>query len=69
MSDHDTSTHDAMDSGHGDGGHDEHGHAADALGPIDWRMWGVGVVGVVSALIVLAGFVVATGFVFFDQVA
>jgi hypothetical protein len=63
MSDHD-SNNEATGPGHGDGGHDEHGHAADTLGPIDWRMWGVGVVGVISALIVVAGFVVATGFVF-----
>jgi len=32
-------------------------------------MWGVGVVGVVAALIVVACFVVSTGFVFFDQLA
>ena len=62
MSDHGTLV--ATDGGHDDGGHDEHGHAADALGPIDWRMWGVGLVGVISALIVVAGFVAATGFVF-----
>lgn len=52
--------HDGHDGGHG---HDAHG-GGEALGPIDWRMWGVGVVGVVAALIVTAGFVVATGFVF-----
>ncbi len=43
-------------------GHDDHG--GEALGPIDWRMWGAGVVGVVSALIVVAGFVAATDFSF-----
>jgi hypothetical protein len=48
------------DDGHG---HDAHG-GGEALGPIDWRMWGVGLLGVVAALIVTAGFVVATGFVF-----
>ena len=48
---------------HGDGhGHDAHG--GEALGPIDWTMWGAGVVGVVAALIVVAGFVAATGFSF-----
>ena len=65
MSDHSTTAHHAdaaPDAGH----HDEHGHAADTLGPIDWTMWGVGVVGVIAALIVVATFVVSTGFVFFD---
>ncbi|MCJ7709510.1 MAG: hypothetical protein MUQ32_01640 [Chloroflexi bacterium] len=48
---------------HADGhGHDDHG--GETLGPIDWRMWGAGVVGVVSALIVVAGFVAATDFSF-----
>ncbi len=57
------------DSGH-DAGHggDSHGHDAGhgivALGPIDWRMWGIGVLGVVVALIIVGGFVVATGFSF-----
>jgi hypothetical protein len=45
-------------------GHDDHGHAADTLGPIDWKMWGAGVLGVVAALEVLVGVVVATGFSF-----
>jgi hypothetical protein len=73
MSDHDSTPHHA-DAGHigatpDEHGHDDHGHAADTLGPVDWRMWGVGVAGVISALIVVAAFVVATGFVFFDLVA
>ena len=52
-------------SDHGDDhGHDDHGHDGMALGPIDWRMWAVGVVGVLVALIVTAGFVVATNFQF-----
>ncbi len=69
MSDHSTTAHhaDAADAGHGAGHEDEHGHAADTLGPIDWRMWGVGVVGVIAALIVVATFVISTGFVFLDQ--
>jgi hypothetical protein len=51
-------------SGHGDGhGHDAHG-GVEALGPIDWTMWGVGVLGVVAALLVAAGFVIATSFSF-----
>lgn len=54
---------DAHDSGHG-GGHDDHGHGGMALGPIDWKMWGIGIIGVISALIVIAGFAVATSFSF-----
>jgi ABC-type Zn2+ transport system substrate-binding protein/surface adhesin len=68
MSDH--ASHSATDhgtahagAGHGDA-HDDHGHAADTLGPIDVRMWGVGIVGVIVALVVAAGFVAATSFVF-----
>ncbi len=47
-----------------DHGHDDHGHAADTLGPIDWKMWGAGLIAVVAALAVLVGFVLATGFAF-----
>ena len=54
----------AAADGHGDGGHGHDARGGDALGPIDWRMWGVGVLGVIAALIVTAGFVVATGFAF-----
>jgi hypothetical protein len=51
--------------GHDAGSHDnDHGHPGDTLGPIDWPMWGVGVLGVVLALAVVAGFVLATGFSF-----
>jgi hypothetical protein len=58
----DLDTHDAHAAA---AGHDEgHGHEGMALGPIDWRMWAVGVVGVVVALIITAGFVVATDFQF-----
>ena len=46
------------------GGHDEHGHVADTLGPVDVQMWGVGVVGVIAALVIVACFVLATSFVF-----
>jgi hypothetical protein len=49
-------------AGHGDDHSD--GHGGSTLGPVDWTMWGVGAVGVVAALIITAGFVVATGFVF-----
>ncbi len=50
---------------HGDAhGHDDHAHADATLGPIDWTMWGVGVLGVVLALVIAASFVLATGFSF-----
>ena len=62
MSDTHAST--APDS-HAAAGHgDDHGHAADTLGPIDTRMWGVGIIGVLAALVVVACFVLATGFSF-----
>ena len=32
-------------------------------------MWGVGALGVVVALAIVAAWVIATGFVFFDQLA
>ncbi len=51
-------------AGHDDGhGHDAHAGGA-ALGPVGWLMWGVGVLGVAAALLVVAGFAVATGFSF-----
>jgi hypothetical protein len=70
MSDHPTSARhaDTADATHDAGHHDADGHAADTLGPIDWRMWLMGVVGVVAALIVVAAFVVSTGFVFLAPV-
>lgn len=37
-------------SGHGDGHGD--GHAREALGPIDWRAWLAGIVGVAAGLLV-----------------
>lgn len=50
---------------HGDGhGHDDHGHVSEPLGPIDWPMWGVGVLGVLAALAIVWVFVLGTGFVF-----
>ncbi|MEO5964143.1 MAG: hypothetical protein ABIR11_01665 [Candidatus Limnocylindrales bacterium] len=54
----------ATDHGDGGHGHDDHGHGSGELGPIDWRMWAVGVIGVIVALIVTAGFVFATSFAF-----
>ena len=47
-----------------DHGHDDHAHAGAGLGPFDFRMWAVGIVGVIAALIITAGFVAATGFQF-----
>lgn len=49
---------------HGEGhGHDDHGHLAEPLGPIDWRMWGVGILGVVAGLVVAVFMALATDFV------
>lgn len=67
MSDTDNSAHgaDAHGTGHDAGhGQDEHGHAVDTLGPIDWTMWFVGLIGVVMAIVVAAGFATASGFNF-----
>lgn len=62
MSDHDATTAHHADAH--DGGHDDHAPAGEALGPIDWAMWGVGVLGVVAALVIVAGFALATHFSF-----
>ena len=53
-------------TGHAEGahGHDDHMHAGMVLGPVDLRMWAVGIVGVIVALIITAGFAVATSFNF-----
>jgi hypothetical protein len=64
MSDTDHDGHGAAVHGTGHGtahDHDEHGHAADALGPIDWTMWAVGLLGVLFAMLVVIGFVMGTG--------
>ena len=63
MTSNDHGGHAAPDHGTGHG-HDDHGHAADTLGPIDWKMWGAGLVSVVAALAVLVAFVLASGFAF-----
>ena len=61
MSDTDHGAHGAA-AAHGTG-HDDHGHGhgADTLGPIDWPMRLVGVIGVVVALVIVVGFMLATG--------
>ena len=60
--DHAPDGHDTA-AGHDDGahGHDEHGHGGMSLGPIDWKMWGAGIVGVVFAVIVTAAFLASAG--------
>lgn len=52
------------EAGHGDGHADGHGHDAVVLGPVDWPMWGVGVVGLLAAAVLTVALVVATGFSF-----
>jgi hypothetical protein len=32
---------------------DDHGHAENALGPIDWRAWGLALLGAATGLVVL----------------
>ncbi len=60
MSDTDHGAHGAA-AAHGTG-HDDHGHghAADTLGPIDWPMWIVGVIGVAVAIVIVVAFVLGT---------
>lgn len=49
---------------HGDehDGHDDD-HGREALGPIDVAAWGLGAAGVLLGLVVVAGFVLAAGWV------
>ncbi len=46
--------HEPDDAGHGHAGHDEHGDHAETLGPIDWRAWGAGLLGVGAGVVVAA---------------
>ena len=62
MSDHDQAAMHHADTH--DAGHDEHGHDGGALGPIDWAMWGAGLLGVIIAIVTVAAVVAATGFAF-----
>jgi len=56
FAEHDPVTH--MD-GHSAISDDDHGHADMALGPIDWRAWGLALFGAAAGVIVLACFAVA----------
>ncbi len=53
--------HDAhgADAGHGDG----HGHGGPALGPIDWKAYGAGLVGAAMGLVVAAVLAITTGYI------
>jgi ABC-type Zn2+ transport system substrate-binding protein/surface adhesin len=62
MSDHDADV--AHHADQHDAEHDAHAHHEGSLGPVDWRMWIAGVLGVVAALVSVAGFVAATNFRF-----
>ncbi|MBA2570475.1 MAG: hypothetical protein H0V04_04770 [Chloroflexi bacterium] len=44
---------------HAEAGHADH-HAADPLGPIDWRAWGMSLVGVLVALGVVVALALPT---------
>jgi hypothetical protein len=54
------SAHEPDDAGHGHAGHDEHGEHAAQLGPIDWRAWAAGLLGVWAGLVVAICLFVAT---------
>jgi hypothetical protein len=56
VAEHDPVTH--MDA-HTTISDDDHGHAEESLGPIDWRAWGLALVGAAAGLLVLACFAVA----------
>jgi hypothetical protein len=56
--------HGVADHGDAGHGHDDHGHASEELGPTDWPMWGIGVLGVLAALAVVWAMVLSTGFSF-----
>lgn len=44
--------HEPDDAGHGHGGHDEHSAHGTPRGPVDWRAWGAGILGVGAGLAV-----------------
>lgn len=56
IAEHDALTH--ID-GHTALSDDDHGHAGMALGPIDWRAWGLALIGAAAGVVVLACFAVA----------
>lgn len=56
IAEHDTVTH--MDA-HTTISDDDHGHAEASLGPIDWRSWGMAIVGAAAGVMVLACFALA----------
>ena len=62
MSDHDADVMHHADEH--DDEHDAHAQHDGGLGPIDWRMWFAGILGVVAGLVTVAGVVAATGFSF-----
>lgn len=52
--------HEADDAGHGHAGHDEDGGHGEPLGPIDWRAWLAGILGVAAGLAVAGCLYLAT---------
>lgn len=53
VAEHDPATH--MDA-HTTISDDDHGHSDSALGPIDWRAWGLAILGAAAGVVVLAAF-------------
>lgn len=56
VTEHDPQTH--MDA-HTTISDDDHGHSEMALGPIDWRAWGLALLGGAAGVVVLACFALA----------
>lgn len=58
-----TGPHGSMDD-HGEAhGHDDHAHTgAAALGPLDTRAWGAGLLGIVLGLVVAVALALSSGF-------
>ncbi len=52
--------HHATDDHGDDHGHNDHAHDGQAMGSIDPRAWGAGVLGILLGLLVAAAFVMAT---------
>jgi hypothetical protein len=58
-----TGPHGSMDDHGADHGHDDHAHATgSALGPVDVRAWGYGLLGIVLGLAVAIAIALGSGF-------
>ncbi|HEX8026692.1 MAG TPA: hypothetical protein VF484_10840 [Candidatus Limnocylindrales bacterium] len=56
--------HGSMDDHGADHGHDDHAHGSgSALGPMDIRAWGYGLLGILAGLAVAVAFALGGGFI------